>query len=108
VTAAIIDRGYTEEEEDLVISDDEEDLHEDASASFSVASLVNALPDPLNDDNEVINDPVTIESVVTVESLDKTWFNTHIGGDLRRALIRLGRFRRRAQTFTGLPNLKVL
>jgi hypothetical protein len=72
VSAAVIDRGHTEEddcnEEYLAISDDEADLHGDAAALLSFASLVNTLPDPLNDDNEVISDPVTIESVVTAES----------------------------------------
>jgi hypothetical protein len=71
----------------LAISDDESDLHGDASASFSCASLVNALPDPLDDGNEVFNDQVTIESVVTVESSGMTWFNTHSVGDLRGAMI---------------------
>jgi hypothetical protein len=74
VSAAVIDRGYTEEDdinvEDLAISDDESDLHVDAAASFTFASLVNALLDPSDDDNKVINDSVTLESVVTVESLD--------------------------------------
>jgi hypothetical protein len=71
----------------LAISDDEADLHGDAAASFLFASLVNALPDPLDDGNEVLNNPVTLESVVTVESLDMTWFNMHSAGDLRHALI---------------------
>jgi hypothetical protein len=71
----------------LAISDDEADLHGDTAASFSFASLVNALTGPLDDDNEVISDQVKIESVITVESLDMTWFNTHGVGDLRRALI---------------------
>jgi hypothetical protein len=88
VSAAVIDRGYTEEDdinvEDLAISDDESDLHGDAVASFSFASLMNALLDPSDDDNKVIKDSVTIESVVTVESLDMTWFDTYSVGDLRR------------------------
>jgi hypothetical protein len=56
----------------------------DTVASFSFASLVNALLDPSDDDNKVINDSVTVESVVTVESLDMTWFDTYSVGDLRR------------------------
>jgi hypothetical protein len=92
VSAAVIDRGYTEQddlnEEDLTISDDAADLHGGAAASFSFVSLLNALPAPLDDDdNEGIDDPVTIESVVTVDSLAMTQFNTHSVGDLRRALI---------------------
>jgi hypothetical protein len=60
----------------------------DAVASFSFASPVNALLEPSDDDNKVINDSVTIESVVTVESLDMPWFDTYSVGDLsRRALI---------------------
>jgi hypothetical protein len=64
VSDTVIDRECTEEyflnEEDLDISDDEADLHGDASASFSFASLVNALPDPLDNDDEVLKNPVTI------------------------------------------------
>jgi hypothetical protein len=56
----------------LAFSDDEVDLQGDAAASFSFSSLMNTLPDPLDDDDEVLNDPVTIESVVTVESLGMT------------------------------------
>jgi hypothetical protein len=55
----------------------------DTAASFSFSSLVN----PLDDDNEVLNDPVIIESMVTVERLDMTSCNTHIVGELCRALI---------------------
>jgi hypothetical protein len=91
VSASVIARGYTEEddlnEEDLAISEDKSDLHGDASASFSFASLMNALPDPLDDDDEVLNDPVTLASVVTLKSLDINWFNTHSVGDLRRPFI---------------------
>jgi hypothetical protein len=71
----------------LVILDDGADLHGDTVASSSFASLRNALPDPLDDDNEVIDDPVTIKTVLTVESVDVACFNTHGGGDLRSALI---------------------
>jgi hypothetical protein len=71
----------------LAISDDEANLHGDAAASFSFFSLMNTLRDPLDDGDEVLNDPVTIESVVTVEILDMTWFNRHSVGDLRHALI---------------------
>jgi hypothetical protein len=82
VQAVVVGRGDTKEydlnEEDLAISDDAADLHRDAAASFSFSSLVNALSDPLDDDNEVLNDPGTIEYLVTVESLDLTWFNSHI------------------------------
>jgi hypothetical protein len=87
VSVAAIGRGYTEEDdcndEDLAISNDEVDLHGDAAESFSFSSLV----DPLDDSNEVLNNPVTKESVVTVESLDMTWFNTHSVGNLRHTLI---------------------
>jgi hypothetical protein len=73
VSATVIDRGYKEEGdlngEDLAISDDEADLHGDATASFAFASLMNALRDALDDNTEVLNNPVTIVSVVTVESL---------------------------------------
>jgi hypothetical protein len=62
----------------LAISDDEADLHGDAVASFSFSSIMNALLDPIDDGNEVINDPVTIESVVTIESLDMSFGLTHI------------------------------
>jgi hypothetical protein len=68
------------------ISDDEADLG-DALSSFPFASLVNALPDPFDDDDEVLNDPVSIEYVVTVESLEMTWFNTHIISDLHHVFI---------------------
>jgi hypothetical protein len=71
----------------LAISDDEAEFHGDILASFSFASLMIALPDPLADDDGVLNDPVTIESVVTAEGLDMTWFNTYIVGGLRRAFI---------------------
>jgi hypothetical protein len=71
----------------LAISDDEVDLHGDVATSFSSAYIMNALPDPLYDDNEFLNDPATIESVVTVESLNMTWLKTHSIGDLYRALI---------------------
>jgi hypothetical protein len=88
VSAAVIGRGYTKEEnineEDLAISYDESDLEGDAAASFSFASLMNARPVSLDDDDEVLSDLVTLESMVTVEEM--TWFNTHIGGDLRRAV----------------------
>jgi hypothetical protein len=47
----------------LAILDDEANLHRDAAASLSFASLVNAIPDQLDDDNEVIIDSVTIEYV---------------------------------------------
>jgi hypothetical protein len=51
--------GYTEEddinEEDLAFSDDEVDLYGDAGASLSFTSLVNTLPDPLDEVNEVLN-----------------------------------------------------
>jgi hypothetical protein len=57
------------------------------TASFACVSLVNAILDPLDDDNEVINDPVIIESIVTADSLDMTWCNEHSAGDSRHALI---------------------
>jgi hypothetical protein len=91
VSAAVVHRGYTEEddlnEEDLAISDHAADLHGDASASLEVGSLLNALLDPLYDYDEVLSNQVTIGSVVAVESLETTWFITHSGGDLRRVLI---------------------
>jgi hypothetical protein len=58
----------------LAISDDEVDVQGDTAASISFISLVNELAEPLDDDNAVLNDPVAIESMVTVDSLDMTWF----------------------------------